>query len=262
MKIQKGLPFVLIILALVLAACAPAALPVTGEKNAAMQEETAMKDDAMADESMAEDTMNKDDAMAEESMAEDTMMEEDSHGESMDEDKKDDTMMDEDTMSEGTSDDSMDSMMESPAWFSHEFLNVNTGETFTISDLKGKVVLVETMATWCSNCLRQQKEVKALHDLIGERDDFVSFGLDIDLNENAEALKNYVDQQGFDWTYAITSDTVAREIGNLYGSQFLNPPSTPMLIIDQKGEVHLLPFGIKSAADLQEALQPFLDGSM
>jgi thiol-disulfide isomerase/thioredoxin len=210
----------------------------------------------------------KEDSMADESMAEDTMMEEDSHGESMDENKKDDTMkpedtMDEDTiMDEGTSDESMDAMMESPAWFSHEFFNVNTGETFTISDLKGKVVLVETMATWCSNCLRQQKEVKALHDLIGERDDFVSFGLDIDLNENAEALKNYVDQQGFDWTYAITNDTVAREIGNLYGSQFLNPPSTPMLIIDQKGEVHLLTFGIKSAADLQEALQPFFDGSM
>ncbi len=255
MKIQKGLPFVLIILALVLAACAPA-LPVTGEKNATMNEEASMED---KDAAMTEDSMDKnDDTMAEDSHGTDM----DTDDTMMDDDKKDDTMMDEDTMSEGTSDDAMDSMMDSPEWFSHEFLNVNTGETFTISDLKGKVVLVETMATWCSNCLRQQKEVKALHDLIGDRDDFVSFGLDIDLNENADALKNYVDQQGFDWTYAITSDTVAREIGNLYGSQFLNPPSTPMLIIDQKGEVHPLPFGIKSAADLQEALQPFFDGSM
>lgn len=246
MKIQKGLPFALIILALVLAACAPA-LPVAGEKNAAM-EDAAMKDEdaAMPDDSMAEADLDKDNEMSDnshgETMDQDDAMAEDSHGESMD---TDDTMM-----------------SESPEWFSHEFLNVNTGETFTIADLKGKVVLVETMATWCSNCLRQQKEVKVLHDLIGERDDFVSFGLDIDLNENADTLKNYIDQQGFDWTYAITNDTVAREIGNLYGSQFLNPPSTPMLIIDQKGEVHPLPFGIKSAADLQEALQPFFDGSM
>jgi hypothetical protein len=55
---------------------------------------------------------------------------------------------------------------------------------------------------------------------------------------------------------------VAREIANLYGEQFLNPPSTPMLVIDRHGEAHLLPFGIKSAAELEEALKPFLDESM
>jgi hypothetical protein len=31
-----------------------------------------------------------------------------------------------------------------------------------------------------------------------------------------------------------------------------------MLIIDRDGEAHPLPFGIKSAADLQAALEPFL----
>jgi hypothetical protein len=55
---------------------------------------------------------------------------------------------------------------------------------------------------------------------------------------------------------------VAREIGQLYGDQFLNPPSTPMLIVDRHGEVHLLPFGRKSADDLQEALAPFLNDGM
>ena len=257
MKIQKGLPFVLIILALILAACAPA-VPVTGDNASTMSEDAPMAEATSADESMDKHNETMDEDKKDDEMAESTM-DEDSHGGDMD---TDGTMTSEDMMDESNSDDAMDSMMESPEWFSHEFLNVNTGETFTISDLKGKVVLVETMAMWCSNCLRQQKEVKALHELIGDRDDFVSFGLDIDLNENSDALKNYVDQQGFDWTYAITSDVVAREIGNLYGTQFLNPPSTPMLIIDQKGEVHTLPFGIKSAADLQEALQPFFDGSM
>ena len=38
----------------------------------------------------------------------------------------------------------------------------------------------------------------ALHDVLGERDDFVSFGLDIDLNEDADQLKNFVQKQGFD----------------------------------------------------------------
>jgi len=75
-------------------------------------------------------------------------------------------------------------------------------------------------------------------------------------------MKAYILNNGFNWHYAVAPEHVSREIGNLYGSQFLNPPSTPMLIIDSHGEVHTLPFGIKDADTLLEALQPFLDESM
>jgi len=153
-------------------------------------------------------------------------------------------------------------MMESPKWFDVSMTNVQTDEAFTINGLKGKVVLVETMAIWCTNCKHQQGQVKALHALLGKRDDFVSLGLDIDPNENSDALKVYVDNNNFDWYYAVPSKDVSREISALYGDQFLNPPSTPMLIVDRHGMAHPLPFGIKSADDLMKALQPFLDESM
>jgi len=178
-------------------------------------------------------------------------------------------MMDEkDGMSEGEDammDDSSkaeDVMVDLPAWFGATLVDVRTGQPFTINDLQGKVILVETLATWCSNCLKQQNQVLALHDLLGERDDFVSVGLSIDPNEEASVLMKYVDERGFDWIYAIAPAEVSNEIARLYGDQFLNPPSTPMLIIDSHGEVHLLPFGIKDAQDLLDALQPFLDGEM
>jgi len=153
-------------------------------------------------------------------------------------------------------------MSETPAWFNASLTNVQTSEAFTIADLKGKVVLVETMAVWCSNCKAQQGQVKALHAKLGMRDDFSSLGLDIDPNENADQLKKYVDANGFDWSYAVPSADVSREIASLYGDQFLNPPSTPMLIIDRHGVAHPLPFGIKSADDLLNALQPYLDEAM
>ena len=146
-----------------------------------------------------------------------------------------------------------------PAFFGASLTDPASGQAFTIQDFKDKVVLVETLAMWCSNCRQQQEQVKALHDLLGERDDFISLGLDIDPNENLDDLKAYVARNGFDWTYAVAPVEVAREIGQLYGDQFLNPPSTPMFIIDRHGEVHVLPFGIKSAEQLLEALQPFLD---
>ena len=153
-------------------------------------------------------------------------------------------------------------MMETPGWFRASFTDARTGQVFSINELKGKVVLVETMAIWCTNCLQQQGQVKALHEQLGARDDFVSIGLDIDPNENAEALKSYVEDKGFDWLYAVPSADVSREIAALYGDQFLNPPSTPIVVIDRHGDAHPLPFGIKSADDLMQAIQPFLDESM
>lgn len=146
-----------------------------------------------------------------------------------------------------------------PDWFYVSLTDVDSGESFTVGDLHGKVVLVETLATWCPKCLSQQKEVKALHEMLGERSDLVSIGLSIDPNEDAKFLQAYADKNGFDWLYAIAPTEVAREIGQLYGDQFLNPPSTPMLIVDRQGQVHPLPFGIKEASKLQEQVEMYLN---
>ena len=86
----------------------------------------------------------------------------------------------------------------------------------------------------------------------------VSVAIDIDPNEDNAILKAHTDKNGFDWVYAVAPGEVAAEIGQLYGGQFLNPPATPMLIIDRQGQAHPLEFGPKSAQSLQEALAPFL----
>ncbi len=153
-------------------------------------------------------------------------------------------------------------MMAAPAWFGTPLTDVRTGQNFTINDFKGKVVLLETLAMWCPSCKKQQEQVKALLGASGMNKDLVTIGLDIDPNENAADLKTYTDNNGFNWIYAVAPAEVTREIGNLYGAQFLNPPSTPILIIDRKGEAHPMPFGIKSADDLMKFIEPFLQAGM
>ena len=153
-------------------------------------------------------------------------------------------------------------MMDAPEWFGYVLTDVNTGETFTINDFKGKVVLVETMAIWCSNCLKQQKEIKVLHERMGMNEDFISIALDIDLNETADKLQAHASKNGFDWRYAVSSADLSRQIASLYGDQFLNPPAVPVLIVDRHGEVHVLPFGVKSADSLYEQVSQYLDGGM
>lgn len=192
-----------------------------------------------------------DEAMMEAKATEEAMMEKAPTKEAM--------MTQEATAEVMVEDKTSDKAMAAPAWFNAELTDVNTGETFKIADFKGKVVLVETMAVWCPLCLRQQGQVRALHELLGEREDLISLALDIDPNEDAELLQAHASQNGFDWRYAVAPAEVSREIGQLYGAQFLNPPSTPMLIIDHQGEVQLLPFGQKDAQTLQEALTPLLN---
>jgi cytochrome oxidase Cu insertion factor (SCO1/SenC/PrrC family) len=153
-------------------------------------------------------------------------------------------------------------MMESPAWFANSLTDAKSGKAFSIHDFNGKVVLVETMAVWCSNCRNQQIEIKALHNQMGMQDDFVSVSLDIDPNENIDTLKSYVKTAGFDWLYAVAPPDVSREVAAEFGDQFLNPPSTPIFIVDRHGVPHALPFGLKSADDLMQVVNMYLNEGM
>ena len=145
-----------------------------------------------------------------------------------------------------------------PAWFDMELTDVQTGETFTMNDYAGKVVLLETMAIWCPNCTVQGNEVRNLHEALGHPEDLISVSLDVDINEDSDSLREYAQGFGFDWHFAVAPLQVARELGNLYTAQYLNPPLSPMLIIDRKGNVHHLEYGFKDAETLQKIVEPYL----
>ena len=145
-----------------------------------------------------------------------------------------------------------------PEWFDMELIDAQTGETFTMNDYAGKVVLLETMAMWCPNCIVQANEVRNLHELLGNPEDLISVSLDVDINEDAKSLGEYASGYGFDWHFAVAPLLVARALGNLYTAQYLNPPLSPMLIIDREGNVHHLEYGLKEAETLQEIVEPYL----
>jgi hypothetical protein len=147
---------------------------------------------------------------------------------------------------------------ERPEWFDLEMTDVRTGLSFTINDFAGKVVLLETMAVWCPTCRQQGDEVLRLHELLGSPSDLVSISLDTAMTEDTEVLKHYAESLGYDWNIALAPLLVARALGNLYSAQYLNPPASPMLIVDRDGEVIGLPFGLKSAESLQGVVEPLL----
>lgn len=145
-----------------------------------------------------------------------------------------------------------------PDWFDMTLTDAQTGKTFKINDFSGKVVLLETMAMWCPNCLFQAAQVRKLHEQLGNPEDLISISLDVDVNEDQASLKQYVEEYALDWRFAVAPLGVARALGNLYSAEYLNPPLSPMMIIDREGNVHHLRYGDKSADMLAESLKPYL----
>jgi thiol-disulfide isomerase/thioredoxin len=159
-----------------------------------------------------------------------------------------------------TANESSGSVTESPAWFAIELTDVRTGAVFSMNDFAGRVVLIEAMAEWCPTCIVQQAEVKRLHELLGGSSDLVSVSLDIDFNEDAASLEEYAAALDLDWYVAVAPIEVAHDLGNLYSAEYLNPPFSPMLLIDRHGAAVQLPYGVKKAEDLREMLEPYLAG--
>jgi thiol-disulfide isomerase/thioredoxin len=132
-----------------------------------------------------------------------------------------------------------------------ELVDVRSGETFTLGELAAdRPVLLETMAIWCTTCLRQQREVVAAHGA-GE---FHSVGIDVDPNERAEELAAYAEREGFDWRFAIADAELVRLLTDRFGIAVTNPPSTPTFVVSG-GAIRALEFNrVRTADELLDEL--------
>jgi thiol-disulfide isomerase/thioredoxin len=137
------------------------------------------------------------------------------------------------------------------AWATATLTDVTTGETFRIADLvaSGKVVFMETMAIWCSNCRAQQVEATAA---FGELDPeaVVWIALDVESSETAEALARYREDNGFPFTYVIADTDLARALVADFGEVVLSPPSVNIIVVGGDGRITPLR-GHKSVAEIR-----------
>jgi thiol-disulfide isomerase/thioredoxin len=138
-------------------------------------------------------------------------------------------------------------------WQTVALRDVRSGETFAVADLAGKLVVIEPMAIWCSNCERQQQAAsKALAAL--ESDQVVYISLDVDPGEAESDLAAYADERGFDWRFVVAGREMSRALAEAFGDQVLSPPSTPKVIVTPAGEIIGPQFGIADAEAVEQEL--------
>jgi peroxiredoxin len=112
-------------------------------------------------------------------------------------------------------------------------MHLDTGDTIDISDLKGKIVVLQFTASWCSVCRKEMPHLEKEVWQVFKDKDFLLIGIDRD--EPLNVVKNFKKQMRV--TYPFSLDPGA----NIFGL-FADKKSgvTRNVVIDKKGKIVFL----------------------
>ena len=114
-----------------------------------------------------------------------------------------------------------------------------SGNSFTLSQHRGKVVLVYFWATWCKPCRQEMGYLRSYYAKLAKKG-FEIVGINLDSNKNV--VKKYLKKENIAWKTICSGQVWRDKLVKLYGVNSL--PST--WIVDRKG--HLRSFGLKGKA--------------
>jgi len=127
------------------------------------------------------------------------------------------------------------------------------GRAFRLSDFRGKVILIDFMATWCGPCRQQMSHLKVIWEKEDYRDKVVIISIDVDPSTPIENLKSY--RQGYPYaTWIWAKDAAEQRVAISYGVRAI----PTIVIIDQEGYVRFVHVGVTDASTLIREIDSLL----
>ncbi len=122
-------------------------------------------------------------------------------------------------------------------------LPVVDGGSLTLSSLRGKVVVLDFMATWCGPCATEIEHLKTVQNRYSHSQvEIVS--VDVDPSESDALLSSYAAENGITWT--IVRDT--SDISSQSGYDVAGIPT--IVILDENGFITYRNVGVASSSAL------------
>lgn len=111
------------------------------------------------------------------------------------------------------------------------------GVAHNLTTMKGKVVIVDLMATWCVPCIAQMDHLNTVRDAYSEEDVMI-LSIDTDRSDSMEMLDAWMERNNARWPYAFDSDGVAQKLGLriLPKIVIINPESE--IVFETQGEAY------------------------
>jgi len=124
-------------------------------------------------------------------------------------------------------------------------LGSNLFNRVSLSDLRGKVVVLNFWATWCPPCRREVPNLQAVHNEYGPRGVVV---LAVDVQESLDTVGKFAMDNGITFNVWLDEDGWASTV---YGVRSL--PTT--FFIDRQGVIRSIHFGAMSREQISAQLE-------
>lgn len=139
--------------------------------------------------------------------------------------------------------------------FSQEDIN---GEVLSLSQFKGKIVLLDFGAKWCIPCIKNHPELKRIYDKYNSKGfEIISISLDID----KISWKEYVKDEKLNWHHVFEGRYGSKKAGSISKAYSIQPVPA-YILIDKKGIIVDRYAGAdndnKGLTDLEEKLNKLL----
>jgi len=129
--------------------------------------------------------------------------------------------------------------------------NIN-GEIITLSEFRGKVVLIDFWTTWCKPCRMGIPDLIAMQNEYG-KDDFIVIGVSLD--RQPASVPRFTKQMGINYQIVYGfGNSIVQDYGNI-----TSIPAT--FIVNRDGCITKKLVGLHPKAELQRIIQPLIDES-
>ncbi len=129
------------------------------------------------------------------------------------------------------------------------FVNLASGERVRLSELRGRVVLLNLWATWCPPCLREMPDLNRLDQ------DYGPLGLTVVAlsDEPLQTIQSFVQARTFEF---LVAQAPIGSLDSAYEAARRTLPTT--FVIDREGVVQAVESGARDYAHFAEIVQPLL----